>query len=86
MDHPPDAQPLNVYRLLVTDRAWTPDQHEKWVADLLPPTVIALVLTVLVGAAGSSVLTRAASLCPPTADVLKGVYHSERLTVLAPCP
>jgi AcrR family transcriptional regulator len=25
----------NVYRLLVSDRAWTPDQHEKWVADLL---------------------------------------------------
>jgi AcrR family transcriptional regulator len=25
----------NVYRLLVTDRGWTPDQHEKWLADLL---------------------------------------------------
>jgi len=25
----------NVYRLLVTDRGWTPNQHEKWLADLL---------------------------------------------------
>jgi AcrR family transcriptional regulator len=25
----------NVHRLLVTDRGWTPDQHEKWLADLL---------------------------------------------------
>lgn len=25
----------NVYRLLVTDRGWTPDQHEKWLADVL---------------------------------------------------
>jgi AcrR family transcriptional regulator len=24
-----------VYRLLVADRGWTPDQHEKWLADLL---------------------------------------------------
>jgi AcrR family transcriptional regulator len=24
-----------VYRLLVTDRGWTPDQHEKWLADLV---------------------------------------------------
>jgi AcrR family transcriptional regulator len=24
----------NVYRLLVTDRGWTPDQHEEWLADL----------------------------------------------------
>lgn len=25
----------NVYRLFVTDRGWTPDQHEKWLADVL---------------------------------------------------
>lgn len=25
----------NLYRLLVTDRGWTPDQHEEWLADLL---------------------------------------------------
>jgi AcrR family transcriptional regulator len=25
----------NVYRLLVTDRGWTPDDHEEWLADLL---------------------------------------------------
>lgn len=25
----------NVYRLLVSDRGWTPDQHEKWLANLL---------------------------------------------------
>jgi AcrR family transcriptional regulator len=25
----------NVYRLLVTDRGWTPDQHEQWLGDLL---------------------------------------------------
>jgi AcrR family transcriptional regulator len=25
----------NVYRLLVTDRGWTPDHHEEWLADLL---------------------------------------------------
>ena len=25
----------NVYRLLVTDRGWTPEQHEKWLTDLL---------------------------------------------------
>jgi AcrR family transcriptional regulator len=25
----------NLYRLLVTDRGWTLDQHEKWLADLL---------------------------------------------------
>ena len=25
----------NVYRLLVTDRGWSPDQHEEWLADLL---------------------------------------------------
>jgi hypothetical protein len=25
----------NVYRLLVNDRGWTPDEHERWLADLL---------------------------------------------------
>ena len=25
----------DVYRLLVSDRGWTPDDHEKWVADIL---------------------------------------------------
>ena len=50
---------------------------------LLPP-VIALVLLVQ-AAASSSARTRAASTCPPAADVLKGVYHPQRLTVLSPC-
>jgi hypothetical protein len=25
----------NVYRLLVSDRGWTPDEHEEWLADIL---------------------------------------------------
>jgi AcrR family transcriptional regulator len=25
----------DVYRLLVSDRGWTPDEHEKWLADIL---------------------------------------------------
>lgn len=25
----------DVYRLLVSDRGWTPDEHEEWLADLL---------------------------------------------------
>ena len=31
----------NVYRLLVTDRGWTPDQHERWLADLLCSQLLA---------------------------------------------
>jgi AcrR family transcriptional regulator len=31
----------SVYRLLVTDRGWTPDQHERWLADLLSSQLLA---------------------------------------------
>jgi hypothetical protein len=47
--------------------------------------MIALVLLVQAGTAGTSVRTQAGSVCPPAADVRKGVYHPERLTVLSPC-
>lgn len=31
----------NLYRLLVSDRGWTPDQHEEWLADLLCAELLA---------------------------------------------
>jgi hypothetical protein len=34
----PSLSTLNhpdVYRLLVSERGWTPDEHEEWLADLL---------------------------------------------------
>jgi hypothetical protein len=48
-------------------------------------TVIALVLLLQAGTASTSARTRAAPVCPPVAEVLKGVYHPQRLTVLSPC-
>jgi hypothetical protein len=51
---------------------------------LLAPA-IALALLAQAGSAAPSTGARAASVCPSAADVLKGVYHPQRLVVLSPC-